>query len=334
MAPASALAEIDPALCLPALTLEDDFATWEARRDLLESGRFSREFVVETAIDGRAAVRFGDGVNGLPPAPGAVLVPQARFGSGLAGNIGIAALAHVVLPLAQQGARLTVTNPLPARGGAAPEPTSSIRVEAPQAFRKQERAVTAADYAEVAMRHDEVANAMAIPRWTGAWQTMLVYIDRKGGLAVDRAFRRDLLAHMEHYRLMGFDVALRGVAMAPLDIELLVCARPDDLRSTVAARVRDALRPSGGSSGVPGFFHADNFTFGSALYLSRLIAEVMKVEGVQSVKPVKFQRFNRLPQTELADGVIHPGDFEVLQLEDDPNFPERGRLVLSMGGGR
>jgi hypothetical protein len=184
------------------------------------------------------------------------------------------------------------------------------------------------------MRHDEVTNAMAIPRWTGAWQAMLVYIDRKGGLAVDPTFRRDLLAHMERYRLMGFDVALRGVAMASLDIELLVCARPDDLRSTVAARVRDALRPSGGASGVHGFFHADNFTFGSALYLSRLIAEVMKVGGVQSVKPVRFQRFNRLPQTELADGVIRPGDFEVLQLEDDPNFPERGRLVLSMGGGR
>ena len=167
MAPASALAEIDPALCLPALTLEDDFATWEARRDLLESGRFSREFVVETAIDGRAAVRFGDGVNGLAARALARSSCRRRaFGSGLAGNIGIAALAHVVLPLAQQGARLTVTNPLPARGGAAPEPTSSIRVEAPQAFRKQERAVTAADYAEVAMRHDEVANAMAIPRWT------------------------------------------------------------------------------------------------------------------------------------------------------------------------
>jgi hypothetical protein len=334
MASASALASVDPARCLPALTLEDDFATWEARRDLLESGRFSREFVVETAIDGRAAIRFGDRVNGLPPAPGAVLVPQARFGSGPAGNIGIGALAHVVLPLPQQTARLTVGNPLPARGGTAPEPTSSIRAGAPQAFRQQNRAVTAADYAEVATRHEEVANAMAIPRWTGAWQTMLVYIDRKGGLAIDRAFRRELLAHMEHYRLMGFDVALRSVVMAPLDIELLVCAATDDLRSTVAARVRDRLRPSGGATGAHGFFHADNFTFGSALYLSKLVAAVMSVPGVQSVNPVRFQRFNRLPQNELTGGVIRPGDFEVLQLEDDPSFPERGRLVLTMGGGR
>lgn len=334
MASAKALATVDPAWCLPALALEDDFSTWTARRDLLESGSFSRDFVIETAIDGRATFRFGDGVNGLGPAAGAVLVPRGRFGFGTLGNIGVAALAHVVLPLAQQGADLSVTNPLPARCGAAPEPSSAIRIAAPQAFRRPERAVTEADYGEVTMRHQEVANAAATPRWTGAWQAMLVYVDRQGGLSVEDPFRRDLLAYVEGYRLMGFDVALRGAAAAPLEIELLVCARPDELRSTVASRVRDALRPSGGASGVRGFFHPDNFTFGAPLFLSRLIAAVMAVAGVQSVTPRKFHRLGRMPQNEIADGVIRPGSFEVLQLEDDPSFPERGRLVLAMGGGR
>jgi hypothetical protein len=333
MASAAALATVDPSRCAPALALEDDFSTWSSRRDLLESGLFSRDFVVETAIDGRAMVRFGDGVNGLPPAMGTALVPRGRFGTGASGNIGPSALAHVVLPLAQQNARLSVTNPLPAHGGRAPEPIAEIRINAPQAFRDLDRAVTAADYAEAAKRHEEVANAMAIPRWTGAWQTMLVYIDRKGGLPVDESFRRELLAHMEHYRLMGFDVALRGAVVAPLEIELLVCVDPGELRSAIGVRVRDALRPPGGPDGEHGFFHADNFTFGSPLYLSRLIAAVMAVEGVQSVTPKKFQRLGRLPQNEIANGVIRPGDLEVLQLEDDPNFPERGRLALTMGGG-
>ncbi len=333
MTSASALATVDPARCEPALALEDDFSPWSSPRALLESGLFSRDFVVETAIDGRASVRFGDGVNGLPPAIGTVLAPRGRFGTGPGGNIGPSALAHVVLPLAQQNALLSVTNPLPGRGGQAPQPIPEIRIAAPQAFRHLDRAVTAADYAEVSRRHEEVANAVAIPRWTGAWQTMLVYIDRRGGLPVDKAFRREMLAHLEHYRLMGFDVALRGAVAAPIEIELLVCVHPDELRSAVGARVRDRLRPSGGASGEHGFFHADNFTFGSALYLSRLIAAVMAVEGVQSVTPKKFQRLGRLPQNEIANGVIRPGDFEVLQLEDDPSFPERGRLSLTMGGG-
>ena len=131
---------------------------------------------------------------------------------------------------------------------------------------------------------------------------------------------------------MGFDVALRGAAAAPLDIELFVCAKPAELRSSVAARVRDALRPAGPRGN--GFFHPDNFTFGSPLYLSGLIAAVMAVAGVQSVTPRKFQRLGRLPQGEIASGVIRPGNFEVLQLDDDPSFPERGRLAIAMGGGR
>ena len=216
----------------------------------------------------------------------------------------------------------------------APESIAAIRIAAPQAFRSQERAVTAADYEAAAKRHPEVANAAAVPRWTGAWQTMLVYIQRKGGAPVDNAFRRALLEHLEFYRLMGFDIALRGAVGAPLDIELFICAKPGELRSTVAARVREALRPSGGASGRHGFFHADNFTFGSPLYLSKLIAAVMAVDGVQSVTPRKFQRLGRLPQGEITSGVMRPGSFEVFQLEDDPSFPERGRLTLTMGGGR
>jgi hypothetical protein len=320
--------------CRAVLELEDDFAVWSAKPDLLESGQFGRDFVLETGIDGKLQCRFGDNVNGLQPSAGTNLVVKGRFGSGLDGNIGNNALAHAVVPLPQVGKRFTVTNPLPGRGGAEPESIGSVRIAAPKAFRKQERAVTAADYAAVACRHPDVANAVAIPRWTGAWQTMLIYIDRRGGLSVDKPFTRILSRHMEYYRLMGFDVALRGAIAAPLDLEFFVCAKPDELRSTVAARVRDVVRPFGSGNGDRGFFHPDNFTFGSPLYLSQLIAALMAVEGVQSVNPRKFERLGRVPQNETKAGVIRPGNFEVLQLDDDPSFPERGRFNIVMGGGR
>lgn len=333
LASATTLARVDASACLPDLALDDEFAVWEAQHDLLQSGRFSRDFVIETAIDGRATFRFGDAVNGLPPSPGTAFAAHGRFGFGTSGNLGGDALAHVVVPAAQVGARITVSNPLPGRGGAAPESVAQIRIDAPQAFRVQQRAVTAADYAVAAMRHPAVANALAIPRWTGAWQTMLIYIDRKDGLPVDRPFRAALLAHLEYYRLMGFDVALHGAQPSPLDLELMVCACAGELRSSVAARVRAALDPFG-PAGAHGFFHPDNFSFGAPLYLSRLIAAVMAVDGVQNVTPHKFQRLGRLPAGELAAGVIYPGQVEVLQLDNDPSFPERGRLALTMGGGR
>lgn len=333
-ASAAALMRVDPGACVAAVELHDAFASWSARRDLLRSSPFSREFVVETAIDGRLALRFGDGVEGYVPSAGTRLVPSGRFGFGPEGNVGPGAIAHLVVPDALEGAVITVDNPLSARGGTAPESATQIRIAAPEAFRTQLRAVTAADYAAAAMRHPQVSNAVAVARWTGAWQTILVYVDRKEGRPVDERFRKALLAHLEGFRLMGFDVAIRGVRPAPLLVELLVCVEPGQLRSEVAIRVRDALRPAGAADGSPGFFHPDNFTFGAPLYLSALVAAVMAVDGVQSVQPLKFQRMDRPAGSELALGVIRPGALEALQLSDDPSFPEQGRLGLSMGGGR
>lgn len=322
-----------PAGALPALSLADDFATWDSRSDLLASGRFDRDFVVEIGLEGRAQLRFGDGVNGLSPAPGSVLVPSGRFGFGSAGLVGQDALVHLAVPAGWIGAGITVTNPLPGQGGANPETMASIRLRAPQAFRVQDRAVTAADYAAAALRHPDVANALAVPRWTGAWQTILLYIDRRGGLPVDRAFSAGLKAHMEHFRLMGFDIALRPARPAPLDLALRVCARPGELRTSVGRRVRDALRPFGPRDGSPGFFHPDRFTFGTSLYLSALVAATMAVPGVETVTPLRFQRYGKPDQGTLGLGVIRPAEAEVLECADDPSFPERGRLALTLGGG-
>lgn len=331
-APAAALAAADPAACRAMLWLDDDFAGWAARPDLLESSRYSRDFVVEEGIDGRVTLRFGDDINGLAPTVGTRFSVGGRFGFGSKANIGAGALGHVVLKDMIANRPISVTNPLGARGGADPEAVADIRIQAPVAFRRQERAVVADDYAARARTHPDVADAVAVPMWTGAWQTMMLYIDRRGGAAVDADFTRDLLRHMEEYRLIGFDIAVRAARLVPLDIELMVCAAPHALRSSVAAGVRAALRP--GRADRPGFFHPDHFDFGAPLYLSQLVAAAMAVNGVESVTPRKFQRFGRQSDGELPAGVIKPGALEVLQLSDDASFPEQGRLGLMMGGGR
>lgn len=317
---------------VPALLLEDDFSVWKARGDLLRSDRFDRHFVLETALDGALQLRFGDNVNGLAPTPGHTYAPRGRFGSGVGGNIGHDTLYHVVVPDALSAVRLTVTNPLPAVGGEQPETLADARINAPQAFREQERAVTEADYAAAALKHPAVANARAVARWTGAWQTMMVYLDLLGGREFDAGLRADISAHMERFRLIGFDIIYRQAKMAPLELVLHVCAKLGHVRGNVARRVRNALRP-GGIDGRPGFFHPDNFSFAEPLYISRLVAFVMALEGVASVQVTKLERIGWLAQGELATGVLVPGELEILQLNDDPSFPEQGLLRIDMGGG-
>ena len=83
----------------------------------------------------------------------------------------------------------SVSNPLPATGGADPEPLEHVRLYAPQAFRTQKRAVTEADYAAFAERHPEVQKAGATRRWTGSWYTIFITVDRVGGRADRRCVR-------------------------------------------------------------------------------------------------------------------------------------------------
>ena len=46
----------------------------------------------------------------------------------------------------------------------------------------------------------------------------------------------------------------------------------------------------------------------------------------------RFQRWARVPQGELARGVIRPSGPEILKLADDASRPELGRLSIRMGG--
>ena len=170
----------NPQKALPAAFLEGDGERWTARRDLLNSGRFAADFVVEREEDGRALLRFGK--NGLGRAAVEGLRATYRVGNGTAGNVGAEAIAHLVTNKA--GIR-HVRNPLPATGGTAPESLDQVRLYAPQAFRTQQRAVTEADYAAIAQRHPAVQKAAATLRWTGSWHSMFVTVDRLGGLAVD-----------------------------------------------------------------------------------------------------------------------------------------------------
>ena len=331
--PAGQMCGATAAQVLPALAIDDAFAVWTARADLLDSDAVARDFVVEPGMAGIAQLRFGDDIHGMVPSPASQFAPSGRFGSGLIGNIGSDCLGHVVLAPALADAQITVRNPLPAQSGADPEPIVAVRLNAPFAFRQQDRAVTAQDYANAALRHPEVAAAIAVPRWTGAFQTMLVYVDRSGGEAFDAAFVADVAAFLEHFRLMGIDVAVRGAVKVPLDIALSVCAVPGALQSTVASQVRDALHPLR-ADGTQGFFDPARVTFGAPLMLSALTAAVMAVDGVQSVAVTTFQRFGRTDAGELAAGLIRSTGPEVLQLSDDPNFPEQGRLRIAVGGGR
>jgi len=329
----------DSRQALPLMRLDGDPGEdWRPRRDLLASDRFDAHFVLETETNDRPSLRFGDDTFGRRPAAQVVLTPTYRVGNGAAGNVGAGALAHVIT--ADDLEITAVTNLLPAQGGADPESPAEARQYAPQAFRRQERAVTAADYAEMAGRPREVSRAVARRRWTGSWHTMFVTVDRQGGRPVDAAFEAELAAFLDRYRLAGHDVEIAPPVFVPLDVALRICVAPGHRRSDVTQELLAVFGSRDLPDGRRGFFHPDRWTFSDSVYLSEVVALAMSVPGVRWVDldetadpPARFQRWGEKARGEIAAGRITLGRFEVVQLDNDPNRPENGRFAVHLEGG-
>jgi hypothetical protein len=328
-APAAAAIRWEMRDTLPSVELTDgDGQPWNPLADLLNADEFTRAFVVEIDENGRAQLRFGDDILGERPTGN--FSASYRVGNGLAGNIGADTIVRAIPAISGVTA---VRNPVPAQGGCEPETMEEVRQYAPQAFRVQERAVTEADWAEVAQRDPEVQKAAARFRWTGSWTTVFLTIDRQGGQKVDAEFAREMRARLERYRIAGYDLEVRAPIFVPLDLLIFVCAQPGYFASEVKKSLLAAFSNRDLPDGRRGFFHPDNFTFGQPVFLSQIYRLAMEQSGVASVEVKRFQRWGREPNQEIDNGFLRPAGLEIVQLENDRNFPENGKLEFDVHGG-
>lgn len=342
--PASARATMrwSTQVLLPMIDLRElDGNIWKPKRDLLNSGPNDKEFVVEVEDNGTAYLRFGDDRFGSRLASGTQFIAIYRIGNGVRGNVGADTLAHIVSDDPAFISDLTnpviveVRNPLPARGGIEPESIEQVRQNAPSTFRVQERAVTPEDYAEVAKRCElNIQRATATFRWTGSWRTVFLTVDRLGGEEVDEEFEKEMRRCLERYRMAGHDVEVDGPRYVSLEIEMIICVKPNYLTSDVKAALLEVFSNRILPDGRRGMFHPDNFTFGQTVYLSPLYAAAQAVAGVDSVEVTKFQRQGIPSQEALDASKLELERLEIARLDNDPNFPERGVFNLIVKGDR
>jgi hypothetical protein len=353
--------EVLPAIILSLEFPGDEREHWEPVPHLLDSGPYDQHFVAEIDNDGQARLRFGDAQYGRRPQGVERLTARYRIGNGRNGNIGAAALVHIVQPtpaelidpadLADPAAVpapfasiARIYQPLPARLGTDAETIEEVRQLAPEAFRAiQFRAVTELDWQEMALRHAGVAAAKARFRWTGSWHTVFVaihpvdasnWVRLTGGRTVlAPSFAAEIRAHLVRFKLAGYDLVVRAARYVPLEIDISICVARGHFRGDVLEAVARALSNQAFADGTRGFFHLLEFSFGQAVYLSRLYAAVEAVEGVESARVTLFKRYWEVAGDELERGLIPMGDIEIARLDNDPNFPENGVLRLTAVGG-
>ena len=74
--------------------------------------------------------------------------------------------------------------------------------------------------------------------------------------------------------------------------------------------------------------------FGQPVYLSSIYGAAHQVTGVESVEVRTFQRQGVPESTGLDSGRLDMTALEIPRLNNDRNFPEHGRLTITVGGGK
>ena len=287
----------------------------------------------DIAGDNGATIRFGDNVFGASPNEQDLFQLTYRTGLGSAGNV--AADTITGLDPSTSGVLITVRNPLAATGGADRETPTHIRRNAPQAFQAvQYRAVTAADYEAAAETLTFVEKAATSFRWTGSWMTVFTEIDPEGGSNISVDEEIEVVELLNRYRLAGYESYAPAPDYVSLDLVIEVCAATGWRNSDVEASVLDVLGSSTRPDWATGFFFADRFSFGSPLYRSRLEAAIQGAAGVAGVRGIRYRRrgafsgFRRLPE------VFTPAPTQILRIDNDPSWPERGTIRVIVEGGQ
>lgn len=273
------------------------------------------------------AVRFGDNAFGKVP-DNRIFKVSYRLGNGRTGNVAADTLVNF------DSAGLTfvdsITNPLAAENGIDAETAEEVKLLAPEAFHAVTyRAVREEDYREAAERLSWAQRAGAQFRWTGSWLTAFVTPDPLDAVTVTKSQRAELAVQLDRFRQAGREAVVTDPVYADIDLIITVCVQPFAYPGEVEVRVLTALV---GNNKTIGFFSADNFTFGDPLRRSQLEAVIQRVPGVRAAGEIQIRRRGYF-DWQVLTGPYEVGQREVLRLENDPDFPERGTLELIMEGG-
>lgn len=337
---AATVCTVDPRSALPAVRVEvtqdaGEPVAFAPVRDLLSSGPSDTVFVGEVDDAETLWLRFGDDRQGRLPRRGARLRAAYKVGNGLAGNVGAEAIDTLELCGVDPG-EVRVRNPLAACGGTAPETLAEVRQRAPRAAALDvlARAVTAADYAQVAGEVPGVQRAACALRWTGSWYEADVAIDALGTETPPESLIVTERERLHRYRRIGHDVMVGPARLISLELALCVRVAQDHLAGHVRGALLDLLDARPGPDGRA-FFDPDSLTFATPVRLSAIIAAVSDVPGVAGVRVSRLRRqFARPDDRALTTGVLELGELEVAQLGNDPSRPDRGLVELVIGGGR
>jgi hypothetical protein len=294
----------------PALRTELDargnvtavWVRWQERAHLYSSEAHDRHYTLERS---RGLLRFGDGVYGMIPPPGATIAVSYDHGGGPAGNVPPGAISQMysAVPHVQ-----SVTNPVAAAGGAAVEDVENVKRRGPQRLRHRDRALAASDYewlAKDASMEVAVARCLSTTGPVGSgqpgWVTLVVAPwSEEAAPRPSADLMRRVRDHLAARAPATVGPRIRIVPPAYLPVSVVT-------EVTISERGRAAEAIEETKNRLSTFLHpltggprGEGWTFGQAVHLSQIAAVVRGTPGIDRVSRVQLSS-----EGSIAGDVLH-----------------------------
>lgn len=295
---------------------------WTAVDGFYASGPDDRHFVVDLEA---GEVRFGNGVQGLPPQIGQrIRAVEYRFGGGAEGNVPPKAITKLVVPAPNEVAIAPdvlaklqahppkATNPLRAFGGSAAETITAALDRIPGELRRRDRAVTMTDFQELALMTPgaSVGRAECLPRFHAPSRTP----DRAGVVSVvvwpledaghpnaplpDRNLLRTVCNWLDTRRLVTTELYVIPPTYRKVAVSVGLHVKPgygvEAVRRWVELVIRQYLAP------LPPYGPAGGgWPLGRRVHGPELEAAALQVEGVEFIEGLLVAGFDEQTQAWL-----------------------------------
>ncbi len=313
---------------------------WNERPTLLESAANAPDFTTSLDDSGQTTVTFGDGLDGARPPTGKDNVHAAyRKGLGASGNVAAGAIAQLIdsMPGLQK-----VTNPLPSLGGADRASAEQIRANAPASLRTFNRAVSAVDYAALALSYPGVAKASAA--WVLRDATTLLAIPQpyiqltvatanQAPLAQQPSFARRLRSFLDKRRDPNVPLRILDYTPVYIDVAATIDLLDNYPRQGTLLAAQAALNPGLNPDRTPGYFAFERMNFGESIHLSAVYAALQAVDGVRDATITTLRRPDRDTDrsTVRTDIFIRPTELALVN-PDPADRSSKVTITLGTGG--
>lgn len=249
---------------------------WVRQEHLLDAE--SGDAVFEAYEDDSTTIYFGDDINGAIPATGLQIYASYRHGYGAAGNVSEGAVRMLNdstlsgVQVAQNEAGQYLSSAM--IGGADPEAISSIRYNAPRAYRTQRRAITEDDFKNLALGVEGVTKANVV---VGSFTSVTVFITGPDGGAPSDTLKRITAAEFGRNVLTGVTVSVADPTFVPVNFgtvasPIRVMVNPRFSIETIRAAVEKNVRALVASR-----------TFGDRLSVGAVYDVMSSIDGVIDV---------------------------------------------------